>query len=227
VSERVVALTFDDGPSAAVTPRVLDALRSAGARATFFVLGREASRRPELIRRIVREGHAIGSHSYSHPLRVGAAEAETEIAATERAIAAVGAGKPALFRPPFGAVRSPLTRAAARRGYAVVTWTITGADTHPGITAGAIADNLIHTPYPGDIALIHDGAGHGRTADALPRVLSELGAKGWRFVTVPELLDLWDRRLGSAPSVGRGGGSSKPGRPDHLRQPRAGSVSRS
>jgi peptidoglycan/xylan/chitin deacetylase (PgdA/CDA1 family) len=84
-----------------------------------------------------------------------------------------------------------LTRAALARGYAAVLWTISSADTR-SIDADTIARNVIYTPNPGDIVLMHDGAGHQATADAVPRILRELGEAGFKFVTMPELLRAWD-----------------------------------
>jgi chitin deacetylase len=185
--EKVLALTFDDGPDAANTPRILDALRARHAHATFFVLGAQAKRHPELLRRMVAEGHAVGSHSWSHPARVTSAQARREVDSTARVIRDATGFAPALFRPPYGIMKNGLAALARREGCTIVLWTISGADTRP-ISSRQIADNIIHTPDPGDIALLHDGPGHARTAEAVPLILDELTRAGWRFVTIPELL---------------------------------------
>lgn len=188
---KLLALTFDDGPDARITPQVLDALAEHGARATFFVLGRQARAHPELLQRILDEGHALGNHSYSHPQRTTATEAETELDKTEALIAEAAGQKPTVFRPPYGIVQGNLTQAALARGYTAVLWTISSADTRP-IDADTIARNVIYTPNPGDIVLMHDGPGRQATADAVPRILRELGDAGFEFVTMPELLRAWD-----------------------------------
>jgi peptidoglycan/xylan/chitin deacetylase (PgdA/CDA1 family) len=188
---KLLALTFDDGPDERITSQILDALAEHGARATFFVLGRQAKTHPELLQRIVAEGHALGNHSYSHPQRTTASEAQSELDRTDALIADVAGQKPTVYRPPYGIVDGNLTRAALALGYAAVLWTISSADTRP-IDADTIARNVIYTPNPGDIVLMHDGAGHQATADAVPRILRELGEAGFEFVTMPELLRAWD-----------------------------------
>jgi len=188
---KLLALTFDDGPDAHITPQILDALADHGARATFFILGRRAEAHPELLQRIVAEGHALGNHSYSHPQRTTAPEAQSELDRTDALIADAAWQKPTVYRPPYGIVDGNLTWAALARGYAAVLWTISSADTR-SIDADTIARNVIYTPNPGDIVLMHDGAGHQATADAVPRILRELGDAGFKFVTMPELLRAWD-----------------------------------
>jgi peptidoglycan/xylan/chitin deacetylase (PgdA/CDA1 family) len=185
--EKILALTFDDGPDAANTPRILDALRKRHAHATFFVLGAQAKRHPELLRRMIAEGHVVGSHSWSHPARVTPALARREVDSTAQVIREATGRAPRLFRPPYGLMKNGLAALAQKEGCTVVLWTISGADTRP-ITARQIADNIIHTPDPGDIALLPDGPVHARTAAALPLILDELSRAGWKFVTIPELL---------------------------------------
>jgi peptidoglycan/xylan/chitin deacetylase (PgdA/CDA1 family) len=186
IHEKILALTFDDGPDTTNTPRILDALRAHHAHATFFVLGAQAKRHPKLLRRMVTEGHAIGNHSWSHPARGSASQARHEVDDTARVIRDATARAPQLFRPPYGVMNNGLAALAQSEGYTVVLWTISGADTRP-ITSRQIADNIVYTPDPGDIALLHDGPGHTRTAEAVPMILDELARAGWKFVTIPEL----------------------------------------
>jgi peptidoglycan/xylan/chitin deacetylase (PgdA/CDA1 family) len=189
--QRLLALTFDDGPSADVTPRILKTLADHKAHATFFVLGAHARQHPELLRRMIVEGHAVGSHSYSHPAKASPQQAAQELNKTEAAIRAAIGRSPTLFRPPYGIMKGNLARQALARDYTVVLWTISSADTRP-ISPQVIANNVIHTPNPGDIVLIHDGPGHTSSANALPQILDELGRAGYRFVTIPELIAAWD-----------------------------------
>ncbi|MGC8669389.1 MAG: polysaccharide deacetylase family protein [Chthonomonadales bacterium] len=189
---KLLALTFDDGPDPHITPAILDALKLHHAKATFFVLGRNAQRFPHLVRAAVRAGHCVGSHSYSHPAHTNAPQAAMELDATREAIYKAAGAAPTVFRPPYGITRGELAKAARRRGYAVITWTISSADTRP-ISPQQIARNVIFTPNPGDIVLMHDGGGHRATAAALPLILRALNKQGWRFVTVPELLRAWDQ----------------------------------
>lgn len=193
--ERMLALTFDDGPDPQVTPVVLATLKRHEARATFFVLGRNVRRWPELVKQAAGEGHAVGSHAYSHPERCSPAEARRQLAETADLIEQATGDRPTLFRPPYGITTGNLCETALGEDYTAVLWTISSADSRP-ISAVTIAQNVIHTPNPGDIVLMHDGAGHAATAKALEQILTELGATGFRFVTLPELLAAWDRWLG-------------------------------
>lgn len=195
-SERVLALTFDDGPSQEWTPPVLDALRAGGARATFFVLGRHAEAHPELVRRINDEGHEIASHGYDHALLTFASRADVErqLERTERSLAGA-LGEPSnarLFRAPHG-FRNPFVgRATAQRGYEVVGWTKGVWDTaKPGVEA--IVQRTIGGFRPGGILLLHDADGSGagddrsQTAEAVPEIVERAHAAGYELVTVSEL----------------------------------------
>ncbi len=189
--QKLLAITIDDGPDPVLTPRNLDTLKAHGAHATFFVLGQNAARHPELLRRMVAEGHAVGSHTYTHALHPDRSTAEQELARTAAVIQRATGRRPVLFRPSGGSRSSWTTRLALQQGYVVVLWTISSADTATH-SPDVIANNIIHTPSPGDIALMHDSATKAATAQALPRILDELGRSGWRFVTVPELMRAWD-----------------------------------
>lgn len=185
--QKLLMLTFDDGPSPQITPQILHALSQYNAKATFFVLGSNAKKWPQLVRQAFQQGHAIGSHSFSHPARATYKEASIELKRTAHAIEVATGRPPELFRPPYGQTKSALCQMALKQGYVVVLWTISSADSNP-IGADIIARNVIHTPNPGDIVLMHDGPGHKATALALPRILQELTAQGFRFVTIPEFL---------------------------------------
>ncbi|MCA9554874.1 MAG: polysaccharide deacetylase family protein [Myxococcales bacterium] len=191
-----VALTFDDGPDPEVTPQILDALAAAGAKATFFAIGRHLEAHPALARRLVDEGHELGNHSFSHSrllnfARDGAMEAEVRRGAA--AVVAVS-GQPGLplYRPPIGLKNPPLARVARRLAMRVVMWSVHGRDT--GAASGAaVAERVLGRAGPGDIVLLHDGRdapGPARraTAEAVPLILAGLAARGLRPVTVSALL---------------------------------------
>jgi peptidoglycan/xylan/chitin deacetylase (PgdA/CDA1 family) len=191
-----IALTFDDGPGPS-TAAVLDALRDAGARATFFVLGRQAAEHPDLVRRIANEGHELASHGYDHGILVfrGPAHVADQLRRTEQAIAAA-AGSHALsrlFRAPHG-FRGPATAlAVTRAGYRVAGWTtgVFDAD-EPG--ADVIAARVARDLAPGSIILLHDADGwrpeasRHQTADALPAICATARARGLQPVTLSELV---------------------------------------
>jgi peptidoglycan/xylan/chitin deacetylase (PgdA/CDA1 family) len=190
------ALTFDDGPGPS-TAAVLDALADAGARATFFVLGRQAERHPALVRRIAAEGHQLASHGYDHGILIfrGPGHVEDQLLRAERAVeAAAGAGAMSrLFRAPHG-YRGPATALGARRaGYRMAAWTRGVFDSaEPG--AAAIARRTARALEPGAIVLLHDADGWAperprqQTADALPEICRAARARGLELVTLDELV---------------------------------------
>ena len=195
--EPLVAITFDDGPSPEWTPAVLDALRDAGARATFFALGRQVRAHPDLARRIVAEGHELASHGDDHSLLVFAgprAIAHQFRAAEDSLREAVDGAASKLFRPPHG-FRNPFVSAiAGQAGYRVVGWTGSIFDTaRPGVDT--IVQRCRDLLKPGAILLLHDGDGSGNHGDrsqtvaALPRILADARERGLEPVTVSRLAE--------------------------------------
>ena len=188
-----VSLTFDDGPNPVATPRVLDALGEAGAKATFFVLGRHAERWPQLVERAAREGHQIGNHGYHHRKlhRRGPGYVRRDLVMGRDAIERAGGGTPRFFRAPHG-FRSPWVNAIARSlGERTVGWTLGLWDTTlPG--EAEIARRAIARARPRSILLLHDGDGYdpagdrAQTAGALPAILRGLRERGYAFDLLPE-----------------------------------------
>jgi peptidoglycan-N-acetylglucosamine deacetylase len=192
-----VAITFDDGPSIEHTPAVLDTLAAAGARCTFFVLGRHVRAHPEIARRIVAEGHELASHGDDHSLLTfaGPAAIAHQFRAAEDAVSeAVGSSVSHLFRAPHG-YRGPFVAPVARRlGYRLVGWTGSIFDTaRPGVDV--IVDRCAAVLEPGAILLLHDGDGSGQggdrsqTVEALPQILQTARERGLETVTVSELAE--------------------------------------
>jgi peptidoglycan/xylan/chitin deacetylase (PgdA/CDA1 family) len=188
-----VALTFDDGPSPD-TPAVLRALRDAGVRATFFMLGRHVELHREIAASVVEAGHAVGNHTYSHrSLALASPKTiDAEIDRAEGVLVGLRGFTP-LFRAPRG-FQGPLVRASLRRrGLRLIGWTRGAWDSEPR-SAAAIAMAAIGKPRDGDILLLHDGAGtsgyvrRDQTAAAIPAIVAAYRARGFRFVTVPEML---------------------------------------
>ena len=193
----LIALTFDDGPSPEWTPGVLDALRDAGARATFFALGRQVRAHPEIARRIVEEGHELASHGDDHSLLVfaGPRAIVHQFRAADSALAdAVDGRASKLFRAPHG-FRNPFVSAiAGQQGYRMVGWHGAVFDTaRPGVEA--IVARCRHVLRPGAILLLHDGDGSGQggdraqTVEAVPHILASAREQGFEPVTVSQLAD--------------------------------------
>lgn len=191
-SERAVALTFDDGPNPIATPRILDALAARGVKATFFVLGRHADRWPELVRRMSDEGHVLGNHGYFHrKLHVrGPAYIRRDLTMGIESIERAASVRPRLFRAPHGFRNPWVSPIATSLGLRTVGWTRGVWDSmRPGVDA--IVRRTVDGSRPGSILLLHDGDGydvHGdrtQTAGAVPRIIDELRARDFAFVTVP------------------------------------------
>jgi len=180
--KKIVALTFDDGPSPEVTPSILDLLREFGVHATFFVLGEQAERHPELLRRIVAEGHALGIHGYRHrPLVLATAgEARREIARTRNLIAELAPDAPAVqfFRPPYGFKNIALPFLARSLGCRMTAWSLNSRD-YAVRMAEDIANAVLSKLHPGAIVLLHDGANNEKTALVLPLILRGLQSRGY------------------------------------------------
>lgn len=181
---RVVALTFDDGPASAVTPRILDTLAQYGVQATFFVLGNQVEGNEDLLRRITAEGHVLGLHGQMHtPLVLppwgqilrSLAQARADV---ERACP----GLPVRWlRAPHGFKTCALPFLALRAGLRLCAWSVNSRDYQVSDPA-QIADTVLRRAHPGAVVLLHDGAANCDTADALPLILDGLAHLGYRCV---------------------------------------------
>jgi peptidoglycan-N-acetylglucosamine deacetylase len=189
---RVVALTFDDGPNPDATPRILDALAARNVKATFFVLGRHADRWPELVKRVADEGHTLGNHGWHHrKLHVrGPGYVRQDLTLGTESIERASGVRPAIFRAPHGFRNPWVTPIAASLGQRTIGWSRGVWDSaKPGVDA--IVRRTVDGARPGSIMLLHDGDGYDidgdrrQTADAMPRILDELLAGDYTFVTVP------------------------------------------
>lgn len=187
---RRVALTFDDGPDPQRTPAVLDLLARQGVRATFFVVGARAEAHPELVRRMVAEGHVVGNHSYTHswrfPLRSLGRTVE-ELRRTGEVLHRITGRQPRLFRPPFGVTNPTIARAGRRLGLDPVGWSIRSLDTM-GQSPERVAARILRRLHPGAVILLHDRcAGSERLVGLL---VEGLRSRGLEPVTLPELFDI-------------------------------------
>ncbi|MGH9492796.1 MAG: polysaccharide deacetylase family protein [Terriglobales bacterium] len=192
---RQLALTFDDGPNDPHTLRLLEVLAKHEVRATFFMIGRFVSQRPEIARAVAQAGHVVGNHTYNHPNLFFASPArfEEELDDCEKALADAVGEHSKLFRPPFGLRRPQTLRAAAGRGLTTVMWGVSSRDWKLK-TAEAIEQRTAAHIRGGDVILLHDG-GHWQmgvdraaTVAATERLLVRYKGDGYSFVTVSEMM---------------------------------------
>jgi peptidoglycan/xylan/chitin deacetylase (PgdA/CDA1 family) len=188
--DSVVALTFDDGPTPAYTDSILAVLRRERARATFFVLGGDLERNPELGRRMVAEGHALANHTWSHPRMVGQswARIRREVEDTDRQIRLAGERGPIHFRAPYSHKFVLLPWYLRRTGRTNVSWNVE-PDGDPSRPAEEMVRLVLDEAHPGAIILLHPWyASRESSRQALPGIIRGLHARGYVLVTVPELL---------------------------------------
>jgi len=183
-----VAMTFDDGPHPQNTPRLLDMLRARNIRATFYVIGRNVDRYPHIARRIVSEGHEIGNHTYTHRKLTSLSDSQVrqEMQKTQDSIARATGVKPRTMRPPYGAL---LTRQRTmiynEYNYPTIMWSVDPEDwRRPGVSV--VRSRLVSRAHNGAILLAHDL--HAPTVDAMPGTFDGLLGKGFKFVTVSQML---------------------------------------
>jgi len=187
-SHRYIAMTYDDGPHAKNTPRLLDILRQRNIKATFYVIGKNVDMYPHLTRRIVAEGHEIGNHTYTHPNLKTLSDTQVvgEMTRTRTAIVKATGVQPRTMRPPYGAIYQRQREMIMRRfGYPTIMWAVDPRDwQRPGVSV--VTSRILKQTTNGAIVLAHDL--HAPTVDAMPGTLDGLLAKGFKFVTVSQLL---------------------------------------
>ncbi|MFO1372683.1 MAG: glycosyltransferase [Candidatus Competibacteraceae bacterium] len=198
-TERKVVLTFDDGPDPKYTPQILDALSQAGVRATFFIIGVNGELNPELLRRIVDEGHELGNHTFTHPniAVISSTQFQLELSATQRLLASAVGRHSLLFRPPYAVDAEPETvdqmrpiELATEQGYVTVGMQLDPDDwQRPG--ADEIVQRTVEAAERGEgnVILLHDAGGdRSQTVEAIPKLIAALRSRGFQFVTIAELL---------------------------------------
>lgn len=205
--EKVVALTYDDGPNPPYTQAILTVLERERVHATFFLVGRAVARYPEIVRREVRDGDAVGNHTWDHPHLVvmSPPQIRRSLERTERAIQRASGVRTKIMRPPFGARDWLVLQTATKMGYTVVMWSVPLARDWDYPTAGVIAKRIIPRVRDGSILVLHDGnrgqlcvaqrvnphvCDRSQDIEATRLIVEALKARGFRFVTIPELIAL-------------------------------------
>ncbi|MBQ7669496.1 MAG: polysaccharide deacetylase family protein [Clostridia bacterium] len=190
--DKVVALTFDDGPHPKYTDEILDILSEYGVKATFFVIGKNVEEHPEIIQREVREGHEIGNHTFDHFYMNSLNESSIadEIKKCECSVLSAGGPNTKLLRPPGGICSTKLKKQCAAADYNVVLWSVDTRDWKRP-SADHIVNSVLNNVSSGDIILMHDYvSGKSNTPEALKRIIPALIDEGYNFVTVSELINL-------------------------------------
>src|SRR5437016_14164505 len=185
-----IPMTFDDGPSATLTSKLLDLLAAHHIKATFFVIGENVAEHPELVARAAREGHEIANHSWSHPNfgKMSDESVRRQLQQTDDAIKNATGKRPTLLRPPYGSITAREKRWIHDEfGYDIILWDVDPYDwKRPG--PAVVRARILKETRPGSIVLSHDI--HPGTIRSMPSTFDELEAKGFKFVTVSELLDM-------------------------------------
>lgn len=211
-----VHLSFDDGPDPFWTPHILDILKEKHVKASFFIIGSNGSRYPELLKRIIDEGHEIGNHTYTHPNLAGASNRRCmlELNATQRVIEGATGKSTALFRPPYDADTTPNKLSdcyplliSQELGYVNVMESIDSEDWLEGSSVDEIIQRVKDRRREGNILLFHDSGGdRSRTLEALPLIIEWLRMRGDRIVPLSELIGVHPDEL--MPVITRGGSNS-------------------
>jgi peptidoglycan-N-acetylglucosamine deacetylase len=200
-----LSLTYDDGPNDPHTLALLDVLAKHGIHATFFLIGRYARQRPDIVRAVAQAGHAIGNHTYTHPNLIFLSALQTRIQLEEcnRALSDILGVRPMLFRPPFGGRRPESLKIAREMGLDPVMWNVTGSDWKTN-SADYVEQKVSRQIRGGDVILLHDGShlrfgfDRGHTVVATDWLISRYKDHPYQFVTIPEMIQNFVREDGVA-----------------------------
>ena len=178
-----ISLTFDDGPDPEVTPRVLDVLREEGVKGSFFVIGRIAEKHPELVQKIVDEGHVVGNHTYNHDYVFSKGLAEKQVSEGQEVIRNIIGKKPAYFRPPFGVMTPEIASAVKKEKCAIIGWDLRSQDGRIR-TKEATIKRVKNNLDKATVLLFHDT--NPTTPEALREIIHLCKQNGMKIVSVPE-----------------------------------------
>ncbi|MBD2606056.1 polysaccharide deacetylase family protein [Scytonema hofmannii FACHB-248] len=192
--QKVIALTFDDGPWIGSTAKVLDILKKNNIKGTFFIVGQMLKEHPDLGVRIVTEGHAIANHTWTHRYHfMNPQVAAYEVDSTSKLIYQTTGVKTTLFRPPGGIMNNGVAAYARNQKYTIVMWSADSVDySRPPVSR--LIHNVTKASKPGGIVLMHDGGGNrSHSVQALPQIIDYFKKQKYSFVTIPELLEMQNK----------------------------------
>ena len=192
---RQIALTYDDGPNDPHTLRLLEVLAKHSVHATFFLIGRYVQRRPDIVRELAKAGHAIGNHTFTHPLLTFKSQADirTELSRCHAALSDAVGQSSNLFRPPYGGRRPAVLRIVRELGFEPILWSVAGHDWNAP-PAAVIEQRVAKQIRGGDVILLHDGghrqmgADRSQTVRATDGLITRYKSEGYEFVSVSDML---------------------------------------
>jgi len=189
--EKIVALTFDDGPHPIYTPQILDILDQYQAKATFFMIGNRMEQYPDIVRDVSARGHLIANHTYTHPYNLRTLSPEKlkwEVDQCQQNMQTIAGQNTYLFRPPRGILNQEIIKIVQDKGYTIVLWGICTFN-RKAPTPEMMANRVIKQAHPGQIVLLHDGRTDFRWKDVVATrlIVASLSRQGYRFVTLEEL----------------------------------------
>lgn len=193
--EKVIALTFDDGPDEVFTPQILDILKKYNVKATFFIIGEKVANHEDIIKRQIAEGHEIGNHTFTHinAVKKNYSEIQQEVTKTQEAIKSVTGKYPTLFRPPYRALNKELCKVIKENNMNIILWSnIDVRDwSNPGVDT--MVNTIENKIQNGNIVILHDyntvRNDKSQTIETLEIVIPKLKEKGYKFVTISELIE--------------------------------------
>lgn len=195
-SQKFVSLTFDDGPDPFFTPSIVDVLKKTEVNATFFLVGEKVKQHPEIVKRIIAEGHEIGNHTYSHlhPYRISSFRAMEDIRNGKNIIESITATPVIFFRPPHGAIRPCIFKEANQLNQKIILWSISGHDWGKKTNSKTISNRIINNLHNGGIILLHDAPSKRNrpmeTLEALPSIIHNIKQRGYEIVSLCKSINI-------------------------------------
>ena len=178
---KTIYLTFDDGPTPKITQWTLDTLKKYNAKATFFCIGDNIKKYPELFKSVYNDGHTIGNHTFNH-LKGWRTDTNSYVKNTEKTQQLITSNSKQLFRPPFGKIKRKQAKQLIKRGYKIVMWSVISYDWEVKVTPEQCLENVIKNSVPGSIIVFHDSIKASKNMQyALPKVLEHFSSKGYQF----------------------------------------------
>ncbi|MCB2309728.1 polysaccharide deacetylase family protein [Clostridium tagluense] len=189
--EKIISLSFDDGPDSKITPKVLDILKKYNVKANFFFIGEGAKANPNVVKRAFNEGHLILNHSYTHAdlTKLSEQGVTKELNSTDNILYTLIGKNPLIVRPPYGAIDNKVINVFRTNNYKMAIWSLDTFDWSQ-MEENHIVDTVINNVRPGEIILMHSNYNKIATTEALPQIIEKLQAKGYKIKTISDMLNI-------------------------------------